>query len=160
MPSERAPDTHCIGGWVGPRAGLDAVVKGRIPSPRRESNPDEQVVQPVVSRYTDWAIPAHNDYLILSWHYISLSIVYGLNDRGSRVRFPAEAGNFSLYHRVQNGPGANPESLSNGYQGLFSLGLKRQGREADHSPLSIAEVTNVWNYTSTPPVRLNGVVLS
>jgi hypothetical protein len=24
-PGKRAPDTHCIGGWVGPRAGLDAV---------------------------------------------------------------------------------------------------------------------------------------
>jgi hypothetical protein len=24
-PGERAPDTHCIGGWVGPRAGLDDV---------------------------------------------------------------------------------------------------------------------------------------
>jgi hypothetical protein len=25
-PRERAPDTHWIGGWVGPRAVLDAVV--------------------------------------------------------------------------------------------------------------------------------------
>jgi hypothetical protein len=24
-PEERAPGTHCSGGWVGPRAGLDAV---------------------------------------------------------------------------------------------------------------------------------------
>jgi hypothetical protein len=30
---ERAPDTHWIGGWVGPRAVLDAVVKRKIPSP-------------------------------------------------------------------------------------------------------------------------------
>jgi hypothetical protein len=35
---------------------------------------------------------------------------YGLGDRGSRVRFPAGAGNFSLYHRVQNGSGAHPAS--------------------------------------------------
>jgi len=35
---ERAPGTHWIGGWVGPRAFLDAVVKRKIPSPRRESN--------------------------------------------------------------------------------------------------------------------------
>jgi hypothetical protein len=34
-PTERAPVTHWIGGWVGPRAGLDAVVKRKI----RESNP-------------------------------------------------------------------------------------------------------------------------
>jgi hypothetical protein len=39
IPSERAPGTHWIGGWVGPRAVLDAVVKRKIPSPRRESNP-------------------------------------------------------------------------------------------------------------------------
>jgi len=28
-------------------------------------------------------------------------------------------------------------------------GVKRPGREADHSPPSIAEVTNAWNYAST-----------
>jgi hypothetical protein len=37
-PRERAFDTHWIGGWVGPRAVLDAMVKTKIPSPRRESN--------------------------------------------------------------------------------------------------------------------------
>jgi len=29
-------------------------------------------------------------------------------------------------------------------------GVKLQGHEADHSPPSIAEVKNAWNYTSTP----------
>jgi hypothetical protein len=29
-PAERAPGTHCTGGWVGPRAGLDAEVRGKI----------------------------------------------------------------------------------------------------------------------------------
>jgi hypothetical protein len=55
---ERAPSTHWIGGWVGPRAVLDAVVKRKIPSPRLESNPITPIVHPVVSRYTDWAIAA------------------------------------------------------------------------------------------------------
>jgi hypothetical protein len=32
--------------------------------------------------------------------------------------------------------------LSNGYQGLISLGVKRPGREDDNSPLSSAEVKN------------------
>jgi hypothetical protein len=32
----------------------------------------------------------------------------------------------------------------------FSLGIKRPGREADHSSPSSAEVKNVWSYTSTP----------
>jgi hypothetical protein len=45
-------------------------------------------------------------------------------------------------------------------RGTLSLAVKRPGREADHSPPSSAEVENVWSYTSTPPIRLKGVVLS
>jgi hypothetical protein len=32
-PKERVLGTYWIGGWVGPRAVLDAVVKRKIPSP-------------------------------------------------------------------------------------------------------------------------------
>jgi hypothetical protein len=38
---------------VGPRAVLETVVKRKIPSPRRESNPGSLIVQPVTQRYTD-----------------------------------------------------------------------------------------------------------
>jgi hypothetical protein len=38
-PREGTPGTHWIEGWVSPRAVLDAVVKRKTPSPRRESNP-------------------------------------------------------------------------------------------------------------------------
>jgi hypothetical protein len=38
-PKKRDPGTHWIGGQVGPRTVLDAVVKRTSPSPRRESNP-------------------------------------------------------------------------------------------------------------------------
>jgi hypothetical protein len=41
---------------------------------------------------------------------IGIALGYGLDDRGSRVRFPAGAGNFSLHHRVQNGSGAHSDS--------------------------------------------------
>jgi hypothetical protein len=34
-PMERAPGTHWIGGWVGPRAFLDAVVKKNSLPPAR-----------------------------------------------------------------------------------------------------------------------------
>jgi hypothetical protein len=57
-PKERVPGTHWIGGWVGPRAVLDTMLKRKIPIPRRESNPHHPMVQAVVSRYTKWAIPA------------------------------------------------------------------------------------------------------
>jgi len=33
--------------------------------------------------------------------------------------------------------------------GILSLAVKEPGREADHSPLSSAEVKNAWSYTST-----------
>jgi len=32
------PDTHWIGGWVGPRAGLDVMVKRKISNPCQASN--------------------------------------------------------------------------------------------------------------------------
>jgi hypothetical protein len=46
---------------------------------------------------------------------------YRLDDRGSRVRFPARAGNFSLHHRVQNGSGAHP-AYPMGTRGSFPGG--------------------------------------
>jgi hypothetical protein len=49
IPRERAPGTQWIGGWVGHRAVLYAVVK-RIASTHRESNPRSPIVQPVAQR--------------------------------------------------------------------------------------------------------------
>jgi hypothetical protein len=62
---------------------------------------------------------------------------HGLDDRGSKVRFPAGVGNFSLNHRVQTGSGTHPVSHPIGSDDL-SLGV-RPGRQADHSPPSSAE---------------------
>jgi hypothetical protein len=45
-------------------------------------------------------------------------------------------------------------------QAVLSPGVKQLGHEADHSPPSSAEVKNVWGYTSTPLIHLNGMVLS
>jgi hypothetical protein len=65
------------------------------------------------------------------------------------VRFPAGAGDFSLHHRNQIGSGAHSASYPMGTRGSFS-GVKRPGREADHSPPSSAEVKNAYRYTFTP----------
>ena len=46
-PRER-PGTHRIGGWVGPRAGLDWCGKSRPPP-----GFDPRIFQAVASRYTD-----------------------------------------------------------------------------------------------------------
>jgi hypothetical protein len=67
-----------------------------------------------------------------------IALGYGLHDRGSEVRFPAGTGNFSLHSA----------SYPMGTRGSFlDLDLMLRSK-------------NVWNYTSTPPIRLNGVVLS
>jgi hypothetical protein len=50
---------------------------------------------------------------------VGIALGSGLDDRGSRVRFSAGAGNFSLHHRVQNGCGAHPVSYPTGTKGSF-----------------------------------------
>jgi hypothetical protein len=70
---------------------------------------------------------------------VGIALGYRLDERGSRVRFPGGAGNFSVHHRVQNGSGAHPASYVM-VPGALSLRVKRPGREADHSPPPSAEV--------------------
>ena len=55
LPRKR-PSTHCVGGWVGPRAGLDGCGKSRRPP-----GFDPRTAQPVASRYqlktpSSWAV--------------------------------------------------------------------------------------------------------
>jgi len=47
-----------------------------------------------------------------------------------------------------------------GNGGPLTLGVKQPGCKADHSAPFSPEVENVWNYTSTPPIRLHGVILN
>ena len=56
LPPGRRTDTHCIGGWVDPRAGLDGCRKSH-PTPEF----DPRTVHPVASRYTDWAMADNKD---------------------------------------------------------------------------------------------------
>jgi hypothetical protein len=56
---------------------------------------------------------------------VGIALGYGLDDRDSRVRFPARAGNF-FHHRVQNGSGAHPASYPMDTRGPF-LGCKAAG---------------------------------
>jgi hypothetical protein len=77
-PRERAPGTHWIGGWVGPRDILDAVVKRKIPSSCREWNPGTPIVQPVAQCYTDWAITA--------LPILAISTTNATWNSGSRIR--------------------------------------------------------------------------
>jgi hypothetical protein len=54
---------------------------------------------------------------------VGIALRYGMDDRGSRVRFPAGAGNIPLHHRyVHNGSGAHPASYPMGTRGSFPGG--------------------------------------
>jgi hypothetical protein len=48
----KGPGTHCTGGWVGSRVGFGGCRKSHLPP-----GVDPLTVQPVTSRYTDYAIP-------------------------------------------------------------------------------------------------------
>jgi hypothetical protein len=87
---------------------------------------------------------------------VSIATSNGLDDRGSRVRFPAEAGSFSPQHRVQNGFGPTQLPIQ-WVPGAVSLGVKWPEREADHSPPSSAESQRMRGaippLPNTPPWR-------
>jgi hypothetical protein len=53
---------------------------------------------------------------------VGIALGYGPDDRGSSVRFPAGAGNFSLHHRVQNDSGAHPAFYTMGTRGWEQSG--------------------------------------
>jgi hypothetical protein len=72
------------------------------------------------------------------------SVYRRATDWTARVRFPAWQV-FSL-HSVQTDSGAHPMGIG----GLIPLEVKRQGREADHSPLSSAEVKKGGAVPSLP----------
>jgi hypothetical protein len=66
-PRNGAPVTRWIGGWMGPRAGLNAITKINIFCPCQESNRNSSVVQPV-------ACPLRNLYLWdISVHLVRLA---------------------------------------------------------------------------------------
>jgi hypothetical protein len=67
---------------------------------------------------------------------------YGLDGWAIRFRSPAGAKDFSSSLCVQTGSGAHPASCTMGTGGPFHGGKARPGRDADHSPLSSAEVVN------------------
>ena len=49
------PGTHCTGGWVDPRAGLEGA-ENLAPT-----GFDPRTVQPVSIPYTDWAVRTHDE---------------------------------------------------------------------------------------------------
>jgi hypothetical protein len=80
-----------------------------------------------------WCLVKHGDSLTFTFtlptnikmsrdRSVGIALGYVLDDRGSRVRFSAGFGNFTLHHRVQNGSGAHPASCPISTRNFFSRG--------------------------------------
>jgi hypothetical protein len=80
---------------------------------------------------------------------VGIATGYGLDDRGVGIRVPGGSRIFTS-PIVQTGSVVHATSYIIGTWGSFP-GVKRPGREADHSPPTSAEVKKMWTYTSTPP---------
>jgi hypothetical protein len=78
-PGERTPGTHCIGGWVGPRAGLDTEARGKtlLPLPGIERRSPGR---PVCSQTLYWlSYPAHllfMQHVLLIWKIKSVLCMF------------------------------------------------------------------------------------
>jgi hypothetical protein len=90
---------------------------------------------------------------------VGIALGYGLDDRGSRVRFPAGAGNFLFTTAFGTALGPTRPPIQ-WVPGPLSLGVKRREREVDHSPPSSAEVKVCVELYLHSPIRLHGVDLS
>jgi hypothetical protein len=84
----------------------------------------------------------------------SVSIVTGLWAGRSGFDSRHGLGIFSLRYRAKAILGLTQPPIE------WIPGIKRPGRQTDHSLPSRADVKNAWRYTSTPPIRLHCVVLS
>jgi hypothetical protein len=69
----RSPGTHWTGGWVVPRAGLDAIEKRRVFPLAGNRTP---AIQPVARSHTGWGIPAHGwSRWSITWCLLSVAYV-------------------------------------------------------------------------------------
>jgi hypothetical protein len=87
---------------------------------------------------------------------VGIATGYGLDGGGLGGRVPVGSRIFSSPSR--------PDRLwgTRNFQWVTGAlpGVKLPEREADHSPPANAEVKKMWIYTSTPPIRLLGVVIN
>jgi hypothetical protein len=90
---------------------------------------------------------------------VGIGTGYGLDDQGGGSSSPSRVRNFHFAISSRPALGSTQPPIK-WVPGALSLGVKRQGREADHSPPTSAEVNKMWIYTSTPPLRLQGVMLN
>jgi hypothetical protein len=72
-PRERTLDTHWIEGWVGPKAGMDAVVKRKFPAPAGTRTSDHRARS---SALHHWINPFINIYNGNGENYVTLTFIF------------------------------------------------------------------------------------
>jgi hypothetical protein len=90
---------------------------------------------------------------------VGIATGYWLDDRVVGVPSPGRVKNFHFCMSSRPALGSTQPSIQ-WVPGALSPGVKRPEREADHPPPNNAEIKKMWIYTSTPPIRLHGVVLN
>jgi hypothetical protein len=124
-PWVRALGRHWIGGWVGPRFSLEAIVNKRNPIIILSLFLRAVLAQSILRLATGWTVG------VLAFDY----------RRGPGIFL------FTTVSRMALGP---IQPSIQWIPGTLSLGIKRPGRESDHSPPFSAAFKNAWRYTSTP----------
>jgi hypothetical protein len=89
---------------------------------------------------------------------VGIATGYGLDERGVGVRVSVGSRIFSSPRRPDRALGSTQPPIK-WVPGVLSLGVKRPGREADHSPPASAEVEENVDLYIHFPTRLHGVVL-
>jgi hypothetical protein len=81
---------------------------------------------------------------------VGIATGYRLNDRGGQSSSPGRVKNFLFSTASRPALGLTHPPIQ-WVPAALSPGVKRQGREADYSPPTSAEVKKTWIYTLTPP---------
>jgi hypothetical protein len=81
---------------------------------------------------------------------VDIATAYRLDDQGVWVPSPSRVKNF-LFSTLSRPVLGSTQPPIQWVPGALSPGVKWQGREADHSPPTSAEVKKMWIYISTPP---------
>jgi hypothetical protein len=78
---------------------------------------------------------------------MDFSLLYRLDDGAFGIRVPEVSKIFSASSRPVMGPTQPPIQR---VPGALSLGVKRPGRESDHTPPTSIQMENTCSYISTP----------
>jgi hypothetical protein len=90
---------------------------------------------------------------------VGIALGYGTDDRGSRLRFPGGGLGIFLFTTASRTALEPTQPPIQWVPGAPSLGVKRPGREVDHSPPSSVEVKECVELCLHSRILLHGVLL-